>query len=326
MALPSSGLCLERSAPACWSPQEPTLIHGQIHHTAGGSPQHSIHNHQLGHNCRACASTKRLFSTQTLRTHRKSCHICSKHQGTSYLNHRLKDSGWEAVERIQFKKKARIHSAVVQIMTQEALCDAGTFKRNRAKIVEARFPSCTVPLAAPSSLQMLETFSYDELLSQVDSSTSCGDQHGILYHLLRRCISKRDLTRGREVHHYVKRCGFASDDLLGTQLIQMYASLNHLVEAYDVFIGLPEPDLFTWTAIISAHATLGESHKAIKLYFQLQSSNAGLDGPVFMAALKACAAAAALEEGKLIHADIIGSGWETDTFVGNTVVDMYAKC
>ncbi|KAI5057824.1 hypothetical protein GOP47_0027839 [Adiantum capillus-veneris] len=218
---------------------------------------------------------------------------------------------------------------MAQIMTQAASWDPGTSIGSTETRVLLRSPTThSLPITAPPSFKMqpLETFSYDELLSNLDCGAVHGNQHGILYHLSRRCITERDLGRGREIHSYAKRCGLASDVLLGSQFIQLYASHGNLVEAHEVFDGLLEPDLVSWTAIISAHATHGENHEAIRLYHQLQSLNIGLDGPVFMAALKACAGAAALEEGKLIHAHIIESGWEASTFVGNTIVDMYAKC
>jgi hypothetical protein len=34
----------------------------------------------------------------------------------------------------------------------------------------------------------------------------------------------------------------------------------------------------------------------------------------------------ALEEGKCVHQHIIQSGLEYDVFVGNSLVDIYAKC
>ncbi|KAH7426274.1 hypothetical protein KP509_11G093500 [Ceratopteris richardii] len=173
---------------------------------------------------------------------------------------------------------------------------------------------------------MLDSLSYEQLLGQLKGSIARSNQYDILNHLSRRCVTQKDLRRGKELHDHAKERGLESDTLLGSQLIQMYSGLGSLKGACEVFNGLIEPDLISWTAIISAHVTLGASYKAIHLYFQLRSLDMELDGPAFMAALKACAGVAALEEGKLIHAHIIEGGWETSDFVGNTVVDMYAKC
>jgi pentatricopeptide repeat protein len=34
----------------------------------------------------------------------------------------------------------------------------------------------------------------------------------------------------------------------------------------------------------------------------------------------------ALEEGKCVHQHIIQWGWDSDVFVGSSLVDIYAKC
>jgi pentatricopeptide repeat protein len=43
-------------------------------------------------------------------------------------------------------------------------------------------------------------------------------------------------------------------------------------------------------------------------------------------ALNACANTEALEEGRCVHEWIVESRWDSDVFVGNKLVDMYAKC
>jgi pentatricopeptide repeat protein len=42
--------------------------------------------------------------------------------------------------------------------------------------------------------------------------------------------------------------------------------------------------------------------------------------------IKACAGLGALEDGRLVHEQLVRSGCESDVFVCNSLVDMYAKC
>ncbi len=44
-----------------------------------------------------------------------------------------------------------------------------------------------------------------------------------------------------------------------------------------------------------------------------------------MGVLNACASVVVLEEGRCAHEQIIQSGWVSDVFMGNNLVDMYAK-
>jgi pentatricopeptide repeat protein len=46
----------------------------------------------------------------------------------------------------------------------------------------------------------------------------------------------------------------------------------------------------------------------------------------FVQAIKACAGLRALEDGRLVHRQLVQSGCESDVFVGNSLVDMYAQC
>jgi pentatricopeptide repeat protein len=46
----------------------------------------------------------------------------------------------------------------------------------------------------------------------------------------------------------------------------------------------------------------------------------------FIGVLNACASVAALHEGKRAHQQIVESGFESNAFMGSSLIDMYAKC
>ncbi len=46
----------------------------------------------------------------------------------------------------------------------------------------------------------------------------------------------------------------------------------------------------------------------------------------FVGLLNAQASVIALEEGRCVHQQITESGFKSDLFVGNSMLDMYAKC
>ncbi len=50
------------------------------------------------------------------------------------------------------------------------------------------------------------------------------------------------------------------------------------------------------------------------------------DSVTFVGVLNACASILALEEGRCVHQQIVECGWDSDVFVGNSLVGMYAKC
>jgi hypothetical protein len=46
----------------------------------------------------------------------------------------------------------------------------------------------------------------------------------------------------------------------------------------------------------------------------------------YMCCLKACGSIGALKKGRMLHMDIAKRGLETNSLIGNTLVDMYAEC
>ncbi|CAM6019343.1 unnamed protein product [Sphagnum balticum] len=58
---------------------------------------------------------------------------------------------------------------------------------------------------------------------------------------------------------------------------------------------------------------------------QMQQEGVRPSHITFIGVLNACASVAALDEGKCAHQQIIESGFESNVFVGSSLIDMYAK-
>lgn len=149
----------------------------------------------------------------------------------------------------------------------------------------------------------------------------------ILYCLLEGCTDKKNLALGRQVHRLIKRSGYIFDTFLGSHLIRMFAECGSLSEANQVFNELPDTTVYTWSALISAHAKHGRSEQAVKLFTQMhQCSGIKPNAYTLVATLKACASMPALLEGRLTHSYAVECGLESDVHLCNTLLDMYAKC
>eukprot|EP00250_Pteridium_aquilinum_P001785 c11998_g2_i1 orf=731-1888(+) len=147
-----------------------------------------------------------------------------------------------------------------------------------------------------------------------------------LHLLLQKCIATRDLLAGREVQCLIAQHGFQSNPFLGSHLIRMFARCGNLHEANEVFNTLNPLTIFAWSTIILAHVNHGEFQHAIELFYLMQRSNFSPNSYIFVAVLKACAGITCLDQGMLIHAQVIIEDCELDTFVANALIDMYAKC
>ncbi|KAJ7555027.1 hypothetical protein O6H91_05G019100 [Diphasiastrum complanatum] len=144
--------------------------------------------------------------------------------------------------------------------------------------------------------------------------------------LLKGCSRRKALAEGKQVHALIVQSRLDSIIFLANTLVHMYSKCGSLLDARKVFNNMPQHNVYSWTAIISAYADSGQSEEAINLFQQMQETGIAPDKVVFVVVLKACARLAALEQGKQLHSDIIKSGFQSDVIVASTLVDMYAKC
>ena len=78
------------------------------------------------------------------------------------------------------------------------------------------------------------------------------------------------LALGRWIHSYCERNGIEMDLKVRNGLIGMYSKCGDTQKALEIFHGLTQPDIFSWTAMISGLAMNGESDKALHLFSQME--------------------------------------------------------
>ncbi|KAJ7517809.1 hypothetical protein O6H91_21G040700 [Diphasiastrum complanatum] len=144
--------------------------------------------------------------------------------------------------------------------------------------------------------------------------------------LLKACARLAALEQGKQLHSDIIRRGFQSDVIVASTLVDMYAKCGHTEDARELFNNVSERDVVSWTAMIAGYAQNGLGKEALALYEQMKLEGVQPSNVTFVLLLKACASLAALEQGKQLHSDIIKRGFQSDVIVGNTLVDMYAKC
>ncbi len=144
--------------------------------------------------------------------------------------------------------------------------------------------------------------------------------------VIKACAGLGALEDGRLVHKQLIQSGFESDVFVGSSLVDMYAKCGSIKDAWRVFNKMSSRNVVTWTAMILGHVKCGQGQKALELYEQMQQEGVQPDSVTFVGVLNACASLAALKEGRCVHQQIVECGWDADVFVGNSLVDMYAKC
>ncbi|KAI5068721.1 hypothetical protein GOP47_0017066 [Adiantum capillus-veneris] len=106
-------------------------------------------------------------------------------------------------------------------------------------------------------------------------------------------------------------------------LIHMYAHCGCLESARHVFNRLAIRSVVTWCTMISGYAKHGFNAEALQLFRHMHLQNMEANQVTILSVLKACTT---LHDGKFLHSLILCRGMESNGFVVNSLLDMYAKC
>ncbi|XP_057834772.1 pentatricopeptide repeat-containing protein At5g39350-like [Cryptomeria japonica] len=165
----------------------------------------------------------------------------------------------------------------------------------------------------------LETFKQMQLASVKPDSTTFAS-------ILPACGKIGALEQGMNIHQSINEEEFLSDVIAATALLDMYAKCGSIDRAHELFDRMPQRDVITWNAMIAGYAQNGFVDKALETFKQMHLAGVKPNSTTFASILPACAKTGALEQGMDIHQSIMEGGFLTDIIVGNSLLDMYAKC
>lgn len=128
-----------------------------------------------------------------------------------------------------------------------------------------------------------------------------------------------------EIQACISKAGFGSEMSIRTTMVDMYAKCGRMDVACHVFNEAPERDIISWNAVITGHSQQGHIEEAFKAFLKLLQEGIEPDDVTFIALLKVCASAAAVEYGKQIHTHVRETIHGFNDIVKSTLFDMYAK-
>ena len=149
---------------------------------------------------------------------------------------------------------------------------------------------------------------------------------------LKACVTSECLIsllkKGKEIHAHILRHGFEAHVHILTTLVDTYARFGCVSHASFVFGGMPVRNVVSWSAMIACYAKNGKPFEALELFREMMvETHDSFPNPVTMVSvLQACAALAALEQGKLIHAYILRRGLDSVLPVISALITMYSRC
>lgn len=130
----------------------------------------------------------------------------------------------------------------------------------------------------------------------------------------------------KQLHALIMKCGFCLDTFIGSALIDVYSKCSFVRDAKLVFDEMDEKDIVVWNAMVSGYVQQSENEEAFRLYLELLLSGLDANEYTFVALFTASSNLASLIHGLQIHSQVMKTGMDSDPYVTNAILDMYAKC
>jgi len=109
-------------------------------------------------------------------------------------------------------------------------------------------------------------------------------------------------------------------------MIYGYSQLYGPVEALRAFNQMPEHDNVSWNMLISMFSQHGLAVHCLSMFMEMCSLGFKPNFMTYGSVLSACANISSLEWGAHLHARILRMEHSLDLYLGNGLIDMYAKC
>ncbi|CAN0927612.1 Pentatricopeptide repeat-containing protein At3g29230 [Linum grandiflorum] len=149
-------------------------------------------------------------------------------------------------------------------------------------------------------------------------------------------IASGDMVRARELFDKMSK----KDVMAWNTVLNGYANHGDVESCERFFDEMPERNVFSWNGLLGGFARNGCFPKVISTFkrmlaehgsgqFQSRAVNSEKIAPndaTFVIVLSACAKLGALDLGRWIHINVNASGYSENLYVGNALIDMYAKC
>ncbi|WCJ32472.1 Pentatricopeptide repeat (PPR) superfamily protein [Euphorbia peplus] len=131
---------------------------------------------------------------------------------------------------------------------------------------------------------------------------------------------------GTQIHSHTIKTGFHNHEFVQTKLLKMYARCSCFDSADLLFDTMPLRNLYSWLAILNAYLDNGLFVEGIVLFQELLLEDTPLEFFVFPVVFNVCSGLNSVELGRELHGMVIKTGFLSNVYVGNALIDMYGKC
>eukprot|EP00250_Pteridium_aquilinum_P026468 c33054_g1_i1 orf=388-900(+) len=143
---------------------------------------------------------------------------------------------------------------------------------------------------------------------------------------LHDCRERKNIMHAMKVYIDICEGGFDAHTQIANYLIPTLVQCKSLRAAENVFNKLLNRNEYCWTSLLHGYVECGQSQHALYLLKRMEDDYVQPSKHTLSILLKASAKLRRVEEGQELHAMIVEEGFERDSFVGISLMNMYAKC
>ncbi|KZV28456.1 pentatricopeptide repeat-containing protein [Dorcoceras hygrometricum] len=147
--------------------------------------------------------------------------------------------------------------------------------------------------------------------------------------ILNACGLMMDTRTSEQIHGFVLKCGFGSNQCIETALLDMCSRCGRMADAEKIFHQFiqDQSSSFMLTSMICAYSRNGEPDKAMSLMcWWHNEGHCVLDEVALASILGICGELAFLKLGEQCHCKATKCGLLIDIGLGNALITMYSKC
>ncbi|KAK0606900.1 hypothetical protein LWI29_005927 [Acer saccharum] len=150
--------------------------------------------------------------------------------------------------------------------------------------------------------------------------------------VLKSCGELLSFRCGSALHAFICASGFDSNVFVCNALVSMYGRCGALDYAHHMFDEMFQRgmcDAVSWNSIVAVYIQRGhaDAERGIQLFGRMtEDFRIRVNAFSLVNVLFACASLGMWLRGKQVHGYAMRTGLFEDVFVGNAIVDMYAKC
>lgn len=130
-----------------------------------------------------------------------------------------------------------------------------------------------------------------------DDGCCCQPDELTLASLLSSCANMAAAYEATQIHAYALKRGLQGFLQVANALVMAYGKNGFLQQATQTFATLHNPDIVSWSSMVSSFAYLGRAKSAIHVFERMIQQGVRLDGIAFLGVLSACSHAGLIEDG-----------------------------